>query len=462
MLDKSILAPLDAANLQNRGLLGPGNTTFSHRLHKRCLNRSSDEEHRSIPLSAPLSSQTAFATIPSVLISLETLIYIGLSSAKADELWNRWSDWLLEPYGPRRETDPDDGFGLTVTFHDFIIGWSVTNRVDAVGDNDLEWRECLDACGIDAATQDDIMDPNFTYIRRTNSCIYWARDTIEMRYAGLEDIQRTSCTRETELRQAASYPSSSQGVQGSNIGITSTPSTGQGRSISGIQQGTAGIEVDIWGSSSAIAALNAPGYTTLYKGLDQARISGLFDQSGAVAKIGTLLSLPPSDFSSDSSRFYFTPDHKVARYYAAYAKKRAICESVVIVCIRIPNAAIESLPQKDIQRIFWPNNEWKELVWLSRTRSLHPSHLDKYSEATLIIGTTSCKADRIYYEMKTWEEITEECILRVGKAGQKTDAVQYVFSGKRNGHEFLTEHAHSVKVFPYPAAALEEFLADPS
>ncbi|ELR04606.1 hypothetical protein VC83_04151 [Pseudogymnoascus destructans] len=387
MSNKSILAPFDAANLQNRGLLGPGNTTSSQRLHKRCLNRSSDEEHSDIPLSAPISSQNAFATIPAVLISLETLIYVGLSGQKANELWNQWTNWQRGPYDPRRETDPDDG-GLTVTFHDFIIGWSVTNRADAVGDDDdHEWRKCLDACGIDAATQDAIMDPNFTYLRRTNSCLYWAKDTIEMRYAGLEEIQRTSLTREAELKQAAPpIPSGSEDAQGSgyqgNVGLTSTSSTSQGqRSISGLQQkGAAGIEADVCGSSRAIAALNAPGYTTLYKGLDQARITGLFDDSGAVAEIEILLSSAPSDFCGISSRFYFALDHTVARYYAAYVKKRAVCESVVIVCLQIPNAAIESLPPNKIQRMLWPSSEWKELVWFSRKGKTPPPHLDKYHE----------------------------------------------------------------------------------
>ncbi|KFY81740.1 hypothetical protein V500_11141 [Pseudogymnoascus sp. VKM F-4518 (FW-2643)] len=354
----------------------------------------------------PLSSQ---------IVSLETLIYVGLSSAKANELWDRWTNW--SPTGPRRETDPDDGFGLTVTFLDFIIGCSVEHTIDTVAEGNLEWRECLDACGINTATQDAIMEPKFRKLRLSNSCLYWARDTIEMRYKGLENPQ---------------------------------------------QLGTAGIETDVWGSRSAIAALDAPGYTTLYKAMDQARIARLFDQSGAVSRIETLLTSPPSDFSGTRSHFYFTPDHAVAEYHAAYAKRRAHYESIVIVCLRIPNAAIETLAPPDIQKIFFPSNEWKELIWRSRTRRPFPPHLRKYREATLVIGTAAYKADLVYDRMKTWEEIAEEEVFRVGKAGQENGAVQYVFSGEEDGHEFLTEHARGVKVFPYPPAALEEFLANAS
>lgn len=126
------------------------------------------------------------------IVSLKTLIYVGLSIAKAEELWNRWTHWERGPYDPRRETDPDDG-GLTVLFDDFIIGWSVTNRIDAIGtDDDHKWRECLDACGIDTATQDAIMDPKFAHIRRSNSCLYWAKETIEMRYRGLLETHHST------------------------------------------------------------------------------------------------------------------------------------------------------------------------------------------------------------------------------------------------------------------------------
>lgn len=358
-------------------------------------------------LGRPLSSQ---------IVSLETLIYVGLSIAKAEELWNRWTNW--PPTSPRRETDPDDGFGSTVTFLDFIIGCSVENTVDTVAEDDLEWRECLDACGINTATQDAIMDPKFRYVRRSNSCLHWARDTIEMRYKGMENLQ---------------------------------------------QLGTAGIEADIWGSPNAIAALDdSPGYTILFKAIDQTRIARLLDQSGAVSRIETLLTSAPSDFSGTRSHFYFTSDYAISTYHAAYDKSRAPCEPIVIVCLRIPNAAIETLSPPDIQRISFPSNEWKELVWRKRTRRPFPPHLKKYREAALVIGTMAYKADLVYDRMKTWEEVTEENVFRVGKAGQENGVIQYVFSGEEEGHEFLNQHARGVKVFAYPAAAREGFLAGPT
>lgn len=64
--------------------------------------------------------------------------------------------------------------------------------------------------------------------------------------------------------------------------------------------------------------------------------------------------------------------------------------------------------------------------------------------------------------METWEDIMEENVLRVGKAGQKHEAIQFAFSGEDRGLDFLTQHSQGVNIFPFPATALEEFLADPT
>ncbi|OBT55280.1 hypothetical protein VE04_04408 [Pseudogymnoascus sp. 24MN13] len=306
------------------------------------------------------------------IVSFETLIYVGLSITKAEVLWNRWTHWERGEYDPRRETDPDDG-GLTVMFDDFIVGWSVTNRVDAVGDNDDEWRDCLDACGINMPTQDAIMDPNFAHIRRSNSCL------------GLSETQ----------------PSTSNSQQ------PTTPET----------------------DFNNQPPLNKPGYTTLFKSIDRGQITRLLDQNGKLDGTGAILSSAPSDFSGTRSLFYFTPDHNLARHQAAYAKRRAPRESIVIISLLLPNTAIETLSPPDLQIVSWPHNEWKELLWHSRNQKFLPPHLRKYRDAILVIGTAAYGADAVYQGMRTWEEVGEES---------------------------------DVKVTPFTAGALEEFLADPA
>lgn len=471
--ESQILTPTDASNLRKEGLLGDGEDTGYRRLriHKRRLNNLSEEEHRHIPLNSPISpspSDDAFATIPENLISRETLLHVGLSENKATELWHRWTNWPAS--GPRRETDVDDG-GLQVTFIDYILG-AFENQVDTAEDDDAIWNACMSTCGIDVTVQVAIMDPAFKYLRLSNSCLHWARDTIEMRYAGLKEIQRTSRERDTQIRRAASRPGGHEGGERSGgpsggfksaTGSSSFQSVGQGeRIVFGEQrQDAPGIGPNLDAPLSSFAAPDAPGYTALFKGIDQPHIAGLFDNAEALARIQCLLSSAPSDFSGTRALFYFTPDYKVAEYDAAYSKRRANCESVVIVCLQIPNAAIESMSAPEIQRLYWPHPEWKELVWRCRTQQKLPSHLRKYRQALLIIGSISRKSNSVYHNLASWEEVTEKHMLRVGGAAGHSGpaAVQYAFSGEEEGHEYLVEHAaQNIEITAYTTADLDKWL----
>ncbi|KAK3363952.1 hypothetical protein B0T25DRAFT_576400 [Lasiosphaeria hispida] len=458
----TIIAPLDAVNLRAQGLLRQSSSSESPRLHKRRLNRSSDEENHHIPLQIPQGSSAmegAFVTIPKALISRQTLIHVGLSPSMADEIWGRWTDWPVD--GPRREVDADDG-GLQVTFFDFLVGRATGgSKPDTTGEGDTEWYECLDACGIAPDTQAAIMDPNFTILRLSRSCLDWVRDTIEMRYAGLQDIQRASRQREMELGRGASRPGSSTGGSSAGAGR----GDGGRRSISGLQQqGMASMAADVWEPARAAAARNAPGFTVLYKGIDQGRISSLFGEDGTLSDIDALLSSPLLDFSGRSPLFYFTPDVKVAEYYAAYAKRCTTCESVVMVVLRIPNAAIEGLAEPDIQRLHWPSSAWKQMIWHGRNGKRLPKHLRVYKDAILTIGSISRKPNHVYGRLAAPEDITEDFVLKLGADGQPASggsiATQFVISGEEEGFEWLTENGgKDIQVFPYPQAELARLVS---
>jgi hypothetical protein len=166
-------------------------------------------------------------------------------------------------------------------------------------------------------------------------------------------------------------------------------------------------------------------------------------------RISTLLSSAPSDFSGTRSLFYFTPDYQVVVYYAAFAKRCANCESVVIVCLRIPNSAIESLSAPDIQRIYWPSNEWMELIWRCRTVKPLSSYLRKYRHAILVIGTLSRRPDSIYHAMNSWHQVTETCLLRVGPSGQGNPTIEYVSPEKKRDVSFSSKTVlETSKSFP--------------
>lgn len=201
----AILAPLDVERLQNQGLLSPRSDRGTRKIHKRLLTPSSDEEHRDIPLDVPIESAAAddaFVTIPDKLISRATLVYVGFSERKAAQLWASWIKWLFDGFRPNIVHDIG---GLQMAFCDFVTNKPFRTNVDAdEEDNDQKWTDALNAYGMAAEFQRALLDPTFKSIRLTQSCCEWAKDTVEMRYTELENVQRASQERERALQRAAS------------------------------------------------------------------------------------------------------------------------------------------------------------------------------------------------------------------------------------------------------------------
>ncbi|KAM6533146.1 hypothetical protein FALCPG4_006160 [Fusarium falciforme] len=195
----SMLAPLDAAHLMSQGLVGPVDASGMRKIHKRRLNRFSEQEYGHLPLdvTASQAANAIFVSIPDQLISQATIEYVGFSKTKANLIWNSWNNWPST--GPRRETDPDNS-GLQVTFLDFICGY-ISSSLDT-GSEDDEWINCMNTYGLSMEFQDAILDPLFKYLRLSDSCAEWAKDTIEIRYAGLKAIQQESSNREIALHGA--------------------------------------------------------------------------------------------------------------------------------------------------------------------------------------------------------------------------------------------------------------------
>lgn len=461
MSECSILGALDAAHLQNAGLLTPPNDRGTRRVHKRRLNRSSDEENQDIPLDVhpqSAAAQDAFATIPDQLISRATLEYVGFSDAKADALWSQWTNW--PPQGPSRETDPDTG-GLQMSFLKYMTGAFNTGN-DTFSDDDRTWARLLDTFGLSTETQQAILDPVFRYIRLSESCVYWAKDTVHMRYHGLMEIQKASRDRENALRRAVTRPGSGQPPGQSFPNPVHTPSSSSlaaPRSVSGWQQQSSpGISNFSSNSASVTAARNAPGFVTLFKSIDQGRIAGLLDDNGSISRIQTMLSSAPSDFSGRRRLYYFTPDFKVAQYYAVYAKRRTNAESVVIIMMSIPNREIKSLQEPEILRLFWPNPEWAQLVWSCRNGRRMPKDLSKYQEAALVIGTIARKPNSAYEELASPDDVAENYVLKVqGSEGRGVPATQYVFG--EDGEEILATHGR-IKIFPFVPAELRAWIEE--
>jgi hypothetical protein len=158
--------------------------------------------------------------------------------------------------------------------------------------------------------------------------------------------------------------------------------------------------------ANAVAAQNSPGYTVLYKdtAMKDLQAAGLLNSTGAAPNLGRLLSRLPSDFSKGREDFTFTPSHAVAEKYRRLLHQRREMTKTVVICFRIPNAAVKSLVDPTIQRIHRPSPEWKQLIWHYRREHALPPHLVKYKNATLIIGTIATRTAMFYSNnLQSWE-----------------------------------------------------------
>ncbi|KAF4502693.1 hypothetical protein FAGAP_1094 [Fusarium agapanthi] len=454
-----ILTPRDAERLINLGLVNlPTPPNGSIQVHKRRLNRSSDEENKHIPLDVNVGSRPdAFATIPEMLISKATIEYVGFNSDKATEIWSGWVNW--PPGFIIRETDPSGSNTLEVSFLDWMKRHTGNPSTDDVWKDDSSaWLACMEQHGIATELQHAIMDPHFKGIRLSGTCIGWVRDTIEMRYAGLEDIKRASAERERASGQQGQQGQLHESSSASGSGHASSGTS----SFSSMQRDALpGVKIDSCSSTSAIAAQNAPGLTMLYKGVDQGRINGLFDSQGALDNLSVLLSPAPTDFSRFKNMYYFTPNLYVAKRYAAWAKRREDVVSVVIIQIAVRNSVIEAMNPPNLLRVFWPSSEWQELIWYCRTARKFPKELTKYGNAALIIGTIADKPNKYYHQRSSPQELTEACVLKVkdsDNVGEQT-GVQYVFSPESEGETFLEDEArNTIKLLSFGGRELDAWM----
>lgn len=199
-----VLHPEDVQNLTLEGTIIAGDSPSIHRIHKRRLNRSSDEEYKDLTLPSPpstISSRVSsvpmddFETVPDYLVSRESLVYLGFTDTAANAIWGRWSNWGNDQ---GRETD-----GGPVTFESMFRSHIYGNGTDTYLDDDNAWRETMNSAGINQSLQNAIMTPSCKDMRLMESCKYWLLDTVSAKYASLKEIQATSRERAMAALRAA-------------------------------------------------------------------------------------------------------------------------------------------------------------------------------------------------------------------------------------------------------------------
>lgn len=152
----------------------------------------------------------------------------------------------------------------------------------AHGEEDNLWNQSLTSCGMAQDVQDAIMDPAFKEIRFTANSMYWVKDTIGMRYAGLKDIQRASRARSMLQARGNGRRPRAGLTANMSLGATSTSDHARSsRSVSGLQQEAApGVSSTQWTQDLIIDLPADSKSIVLYKGIDQGRTTGLLDDQG--------------------------------------------------------------------------------------------------------------------------------------------------------------------------------------
>ncbi|KAL4726680.1 hypothetical protein ACLX1H_005568 [Fusarium chlamydosporum] len=386
----------------------------------------------------------ALSTIPDQLYSQETVEYVGFNKIKAAKLWKWWSE------GPndecKREIDYCPPDKPEISFLEIIKGpLDVDDGNDVWVDDDTAWFSCMQYWGIATELQDAIMDKRFKQLRRTRSCVQWILDTIELRYESLEYFMATTPGREEGLYNDTFHPQSSAFDGAQSLIKLLRSSTHPGDSKRGGQSLPETVD--------CATNFAPPGMIVLYKATSMCTTRNLFggpllDAQGHFQNLQYLKAPLPNDFSGCKMMLCFTTSLQAAQTHASYLKRRGgSCHQPSIVRFCIPDIAVQNL-HTQLAHCYFPGDDWRKLVWISRASQLYrePGRL---SDLILIIGHVASKPDKAFHDLESWEEITEDYVLKLGNDGREAD-VQYAFRGNDDGWEFLNTHATDIKVWSYP------------
>ncbi|ESZ94536.1 hypothetical protein SBOR_5079 [Sclerotinia borealis F-4128] len=372
MSSTPIFNAADAAILSQRNLMKPA---IGKRRKISSSIVSSDSSSSSGDSEGSGFRQDHFLIVPEMLESEETLQYLGWGADKATNIWRRWVSVTADDTDVARYTMYEFGF--------------LEFALEAVPSSELEdgqeaWTTHMLGWGVAAELVDAIMDTQFADVRGTESAQYWVRDTMSIRYLGLEGLKKASILRD-ELRQNPA------GSFRGNIAVATTTARPS----------------------------NVPGNLVLYKAISKDRIEK--DENGKII-YSSIVSSTPSDFRGyGGTLLYFTPDIEVAKIYRQYIKKRGEFPPVMLQ-LTLSNAFVESLPPQ----ILLFEDLWKQIIYTCRSRKNLKRDLSGFHKYPLIIAPISRSPNDTISRLRDCGQLSENYVLQVN--GKK--AIQYAFQGE--------------------------------
>ena len=420
--NNTLLSP-DAVVLEKRRVIGPiknGKRNFSE------LSVSSSTSLTSEPDSGIDANE--FEEIPAVMVSQETLEFLGFDIKASKMMWDLFIDWK------------DFEFGLEKPSLEEVAVMSIRDKnTDAENESD-DWDHVMQSWGICEHLRKMILLQEYTDIRLTESAKFWVMAAIQGRAYRLRDIYEKSRTRhQRKQKRRRENPSSSEEYIPEDLEVPQDSS-----SKVSLRGGASEGQPDIRESTL--------GTTTLWRGTSREQAELLLRTND----IKPLYATPPSDFRGRPGEItYFTPQRQVAVRYAHYCAKHIGGNSEArLIQIDVPNSFIDKL--KPLLLLFDEKQEhspqtslFKEIVWWSRMGEHLPRHLSEYVHRPLYVGHISHSKTCSIRQLPGWQDVTRRHLLDVEeeyfneKLGEYelklVLATQYFFNGREAMESLLRE-----------------------
>lgn len=367
-------------------------------------DRSSSSSMSPVGSSPTTEPEPDLIEVPTSLESYETLLWMGLSEVRAEEIWNRWKNVNLDNY--------NGDFGHFV--RQYLKSLVEAERCDT-GEPGINWSPHLRKIGANKDLTDAIANqgPQFDGVRLTKSAAEWVDQAIDWRWEYLLYISKASGER---AKGGVPPPS----------GTTSSPV--QVRMVTESELDSEDVAKFTYDRKKNIvtdANGKALDYIPLWRGTSRVRAEHMWAEEHRQGKfdISNQLCEPATDFFGRIKAQYWTPDVHGAQVYADYAKKHATPAGVCLIRIEVPLSLIKQQPKMLLE---YPNENWKRTIWFSRQgNKIEPKDLQReILKKSLLIGDIASGINSKYCGMSDWKQVTERCILK-GKDGKKV--TQFVF-----------------------------------
>ncbi|EME38701.1 hypothetical protein DOTSEDRAFT_28919 [Dothistroma septosporum NZE10] len=340
--------------------------------------------------------------IPTNLESRETLVFLGLSDFRAEDIWKRWKALTATQM---QNID-------SIKFAKAALKERVAYDRSDVGSPDVDWAPELRKTGANEGLVRAIAGQHARYdgVRLTKSGREWIDCAMDWRWEWLLHINKASTAR-------------------AMAGIPVTPSRSpiQVRMQTGdMQMGKEDYtEYTYDRGSNKVSGPDGkePTFVPLWRGVTRLQAEHMWsgNMRTGTFSIDSMQDPPATDFSGRRSVQYWTPDLDGAKIYANYSKQIASPAGVALVRIEVPR---DVLPKPLFLR--YPNENWQRLIFCSRRgKDPEPRELSRQiAKASLLVGDTCSRFNSVYQGMSSWTEVKEKHTMKLPDGEIMT---QYVF-----------------------------------